>query len=203
MIRLWHDLIMASHGDLSPELKKIREKHRHFYLSVYTSTDALTNGYACGGGLDIGLNEAGIEDARKLSRRFKNNPIHVKKVVAGPELRTIQLADFLHDSVKGKIVIYREFADQYLGDWEGKTIVADVDVTNPPRGETHSDFSVRVLNGLVRMLQDDQLSLLATHPRVARMIFTWIGLGKEAIKPGVVYSVDLPEGMGIARFHEV
>jgi hypothetical protein len=59
------------------------------------------------------------------------------------------------------------------------------------------------LNGLVRMLQDDQLSLLATHPRVARMIFTWIGIGKEAIKPGVVYSVDLPEGMGNARFHEV
>jgi broad specificity phosphatase PhoE len=194
---------MASHGDLSPELKKLREKHRHFFLSVYSSTDAITNGYACGGGLDLGLDEQGMEDSRKLSRRFKNNPIQVKRLISGPELRTIQHADFLHDSLKGKMAIFREFADQYLGDWEGKTIEADVDCTNPPRGETRSDFSVRVLNGLIRMLQEPQVCLLSTHPRVAQMIFTWIGLEKESIKAGVVYAVDLPEGMGIAHFHEV
>jgi hypothetical protein len=62
---------------------------------------------------------------------------------------------------------------------------------------------VRVLNGLIRMLQEPQVCLLSTHPRVAQMIFTWIGLEKESIKPGVVYAVDLPEGMGIAHFHEV
>lgn len=194
---------MASHRDLSPELKKLREKHRHFFLSVYTATDASVEGYVCGGGLDLGLNEQGMEDSRKLARKFQNNPIRVKKIISGPELRTIQHADFFHDVLKGKMMIFREFADQYMGDLEGKQPAPGVELSNPPRGETHSDFSVRVLNGLVRLLQEPQNCLLATHPRVARMIFTWIGLEKEAIEPGVVYSVDLPEGMGIAHYHSV
>jgi broad specificity phosphatase PhoE len=194
---------MASHGDLSPELKKLREKHRHFFLAVYTSTDAIQNGYVCGGGLDLGLDEQGMEDARKLSRKFNKNPLKVKRIIAGPELRTIQLADFFHDELKGKIILFREFADQYMGDLEGKVAAEGIDQRNPPRGETHSDFSIRVLNGLVRMLQEPHVCLLATHPRVAHMIFTWVGLEKETIEPGVLYSVDLPEGMGIAHFHSV
>ena len=77
---------MASHGDLSPELKKLREKHQHFYLSVYTSTDAVVNHYICGGGLDLGLNEEGIEDARKLAKRFQKNPLKIKKIITSVDM---------------------------------------------------------------------------------------------------------------------
>lgn len=194
---------MASHGDLSPELKKLREKHQRFYLAVYTSTDALVNKYVCGGGLDLGLNEQGIEDARKLAKRFQKNPLKVKKIISGPELRVIQLADFFHDELKGKMLIFREFGDQFMGDLEGKVLSQNTDEHNPPRGESRADFSSRVHNGLVRVLQEKDLCLIATHPRVARKIFDWIGLEAESVEAGVLYSIDLPAGTGNAHYRQV
>ncbi len=194
---------MASHGDLSAELKKLREKHHQFYLSVYTSTDALVNRYVCGGGLDLGLNEEGIEDARKLARRFQKNPLKVKKIITGPELRTVQLADLFHDEWKGKMLIFREFADQFMGDLEGKVIAQNIDELNPPRGESFAQFSARVHNGLVRVLQEKDLCLIAAHPRVARKIFDWIGLKEEKVDIGVLYSIDLPAGTGNAHYRQV
>jgi broad specificity phosphatase PhoE len=194
---------MASHGDLSPELKKLREKHQHFYLSVYTQTDALANHYVCGGGLDLGLNEQGIEDARKLAKRFQKNPLKVKRIISGPELRVIQLADFFHDEMKGKMLIFSEFGDQVMGDLEGKVLGPNADMRNPPRGESYVDFSVRVHNGLVRVLQEKDLCLVATHPRVAQKIFEWIGLEEEKVEAGVLYSIDLPVGTGNAHYRQV
>lgn len=194
---------MASHGDLSPALKKLRETHHQFYLSVYTSTDALVNKYVCGGGLDLGLNDEGIEDARKLARRFQKNPLKIKKMVSGPELRTIQLADLFHDELRGKMLIFREFGDQFMGDLEGKVIAENFDEMNPPRGEGNASFSLRVHNGLVRVLQEKDLSLVAAHPRVARKIFDWIGLADEKVQAGVLYVIDLPAGTGNAHFRLV
>ena len=194
---------MASHGDISPELNKLRETHQHFYLSVYTSTDAIVNNYICGGGLDLGLNEQGIEDARKLARRFQKNPLKIKKLIAGPELRSIQLADLFHDELRGKMLIFREFGDQFMGDLEGKILDNDGDLRNPPRGESYVDFSVRIHNGLVRILQEKDLCLVTAHPRVARKIFDWIGLEEEKVGAGVLYSIDLPAGLGSAHFREV
>ena len=194
---------MASHGDLSPELKKLREKHQHFYLSVYSSTDATVNNYICGGGLDLGLNDQGIEDARKLARRFQKNPLKIKKIITGPELRTIQLADLFHDELKGKMLIFREFGDQSMGDLEGKVITQNVDEHNPPRGENRIDFSSRIHSGLVRVLQEKDLCLVAAHPRVARKIFDWIGLEEETVEVGVLYSIDLPAGTGNAHYRQV
>ena len=194
---------MASHGDLDPELKKMREKHQHFFISVYSSTDAIADDLVCGGGLDLGLNEQGIEDARKLSKRFHKNPIKVKKIITSPELRTIQLADIFHDEMKGKIFVYREFADQNMGDLEGKPMSASLNLDHPKNGEDVEDFSIRVHRGLLRVFQENQVCLIMTHPRVAQMIFRWLGIGKEKIEPGMVYSVDLPAGMGIGHFHQV
>lgn len=197
---------MASHGDLSPAFNKLREKHQQFYLSVYTSTDAELNGYLCGGGLDLGLNEQGLEEARKLARRFKRNPLKIKKIISSPELRTIQLADIFHDEMKGKMLIYREFGDQFFGDLEGKPLDQISPQTmdlNPPRGETHQNFSSRVHQGLVRVLQEKDLCLVATHLRVAKKILEWVGLGAEAIEPGALYSIDLPAGTGKAHLRPV
>ena len=84
-------------------LKKLRENHHQFYLVVYTQTDAHVEKYICGGGLDLGLNEFGIEEARKFSRRFKKNPLKIKRLISSPELRSIQMADILHDEMKGKL----------------------------------------------------------------------------------------------------
>ena len=189
------------------DFKSLRSKHQHFYLLVYPDTDADLNRYHCGGGLDLGLNELAMEEARKISRRFKKNPLKVKKIYASPELRAIQMADFLHDEMKGRIILAREFADQFLGDLEGKSF-EDKDsafrkISSPSRGERDETFSLRIRQGLERIFQEEDLIALVTHPRVAQEILEWIGLSHEVLKRCTLYSIDLPIGQGSAHHREV
>ena len=183
--------------------EKYREQHQHFYLVVYTQTDADVGRYVCGGGLDIGLNEAGIAEARKFARRFKKNPLKIKRMVASPELRSIQMADVLHDEMKGRIGLWREFSDQFFGEWEGKPWDENMDLKTPPKGETDEGFSLRIRTGLERLFQEKDLILVVTHARVAKKILQWMGLAKVEIEAGKMYSVDWPVGDGIPHVREV
>ncbi len=189
------------------DLKTFREKHHQFYLVIYSETDADHGRYQCGSGLDLGLSEQGMENARKLARRFKRNPLKIKKIFASPELRAIQMADFLHDEMKGKLTLCREFMDQNLGELEGKPVTSKEApfeiVQEPMRGERGDAFSLRVREGLERILKEDLLLVLVTHPRVASLIFDWLGLPSEELIRGKMYAIDIPEGQGIAHYREV
>jgi broad specificity phosphatase PhoE len=189
------------------DLKKLRDQHRQFFLVVYSETDADVGRYHCGGGLDLGLNENGMEEARKLSRRFKKNPLKIKRIYASPELRSVQMADFLHDELKGKLVLSRNFADQNLGSSEGEPLGSDLTATSvllePKRGETETAFSLRVREGLEAFLHEELLSVLVTHPRVAMKILSWLGLTGEVIERGKMYVLDLPVDQGAAHLREV
>ncbi len=187
----------------SEHFKNLRNEHRQFFLVVYTQTDAHVNRYICGSGLDLGLNDEGMEEAKKLARRLKKNPLKIKKMIAGPELRCIQMADFIHDEMRAKLVLSRDFADQFMGDLEGKPITDQMDFKNPPRGETSADFAIRVRRGLESLLVEEELTLLVTHLRVAKNLFHWIGLGTEKIDPGVIYGIDLPVGGGVAHYRKI
>lgn len=194
---------MASKQDL----KKLRNLHRQFYLVVYSQTNADVSGYYCGGGLDLGLDETGLEEARKLSKRFAKNPLKIKKIYSSPELRAVQMADFLHDEFKGKIVLSRLFADQNLGALEGTQIDAsqkqDFAFAEPPRGESDTHFSIRVRQGLEALMEETLLCVLVTHPRVAQKILSWLGIEHKRIERGTLYAIDLPADQGSAHLREL
>jgi broad specificity phosphatase PhoE len=194
---------MASKQDL----KNLRDQHRQFFLVLYSETDADANAYHCGGGLDLGLNENGMKEARKLSSRFKKNPLKIKKIYASPELRTVQMADFLHDELKGKLILSRQFADQNLGSHEGHPFNPGESISktlsSPRGGESEADFSVRVRQGLEAFMQEQLLSVLVTHPRVANQILVWLGLEGEEVERGKMYVLDLPIDQGAAHLREI
>jgi broad specificity phosphatase PhoE len=189
------------------DLKKLRNLHRQFYLVIYAETDADASGYHCGGALDLGLNENGIEEARKFSRRFKKNPLKIKKIYASPELRAVQMADFLHDEIKGKLVLSRYFADQNLGSLEGSPLETSQSAVtvfpDPARGENDELFSVRVRQGLEAFLAEPLLSVLVTHPRVGVKILSWLGLQSKELERGKMYVFDLPMDQGAAHLREI
>ena len=187
----------------SPDFKDLRKIHRQFFLVVYTQTDAHLNHYVCGSGLDLGLNETGIEEAKKFSRRLKKNPFRIKKMIAGPELRCIQMADLIHDEMRVRLTLSRNFADQFMGELEGKPFTETTDFKNPPRGETSGEFAVRVRQGLEQLLLEPELVLVVTHLRVAKNIFHWIGIGADTIEAGVLYRIDVPVDSGIARISKI
>ncbi len=181
----------------------IRAKHRQFYLVIYPKTDAHLGHYVCGGGLDLGLNEEGMDLARKIARRFKRNPLKIKKIIGSPELRAVQMADIFHDEIRVKLVLWRSFADQFMGDWEGRPIQENMDFDHPPRGETEEAFSARVGAATHELLLSDEACFVVTHLRVARRILKFFGLGSEVIEQAVVYAVDLPAGAGQAHLRKI
>lgn len=189
------------------DLKKLRERHHQFFLVIYPETDADVNAYHCGSGLDLGLSSNGIEEGRKLARRFKKNPLKIKNIFASPELRAIQMADVLHDEMRGKIILCREFCDQALGLHEGRPLQKDEDpffiFPAPERGETEDLFSLRVREGLEKIFKAELLSALVTHPRVAAQVLAWLGLENESLERGKMYAIDLPADQGKAHYREI
>jgi broad specificity phosphatase PhoE len=181
----------------------LRNERRQFYVVVHTQTDAQVGHYVCGGGLDLGLNEDGKEEARKLARRFKRNPLKIKRMIASPELRCIQMADIIHDEMKAKLTLAREFFDQYMGEYEGKPIHSDMDFAHPPKGETAQVFSVRVNMGLDKFLVEKDSALFVVHARVAAEILARAGLTGETMEPGKMYVIDLPAAQGRGHLREV
>lgn len=185
----------------------LRSEHRQLYLMTYTETDAVAQKYFCGSGLDIGLNDAGLEEAKKVARRFKKNPFKFKAIVASPELRAVQMADILHDQIKAKMSIFRDFADQFLGTLEGQPIAPGVDLTVPPKGETGKDFHSRVQRAFFELAQMPGPVLLVTHDRVAKAGLLALGLPPEEVRPGLepgqLYCVDVPAGQGIPKVRVV
>jgi hypothetical protein len=117
------------------------------------------------------------------------------------------MADFLHDELKGKLILNRAFSDQNLGELEGQPFRAGesaaTSVAEPVRGEHETDFSLRVRSGLEAFMEETFLCVLVTHPRVAAKILSWMGLEKEKLERGKLYAVDLPVDQGIAHLREV
>lgn len=184
-----------------------RAQHRQFYFLIYTQTDATVQGYACGSGLDIGLNDAGLDEARKSERRYKKNPLKFKAIVASPELRAVQMADILHDEVKAKMTIFRDFSDQFLGTLEGQKVGPGTDFTSPPRGESGKDFHARVQRAFQELLNLAGPIVLVTHDRVIKAGLLSLGLPPSEliglVEPGELYAVDVPAGQGLPKVRKV
>lgn len=179
------------------------DQHHRFYIAVYTETDAHVNRYICGGGLDLGLNETGMAQAVEIAARFKRNPLKVKQLIGSPELRAIQMADIFHDQIKVKLSLWREFADQFMGEWEGAPIDPNMDFKNPPQGETEEAFFARIRIGLEKMIQQKDLVFLVTHYRVAKAICRFFELKTDRIQPGKVYEVGVPSEERVASLKEI
>lgn len=182
-------------------MKVLRPSHQHFYVLTHTQTDADVQGYYCGGGLDLGLNAEGLEEARKTCRRFKKNPLKLKRIIAGPELRCVQMADVLHDEIKCKLTLSRVFADQFLGEWEGRPLAPRQGLPpnapeTAPRGETPEAFLGRVQEGVERLLADPVLTVLVVSPRVGQAVLQALGLGTESLERGVLTAIEIPAGGG-------
>lgn len=168
-----------------------------FFCVATTETDADVNGYSLGGGLDLGLTEKGIEEATKIAKKFRANPIKIKRIIASPELRTVQFADIFHDFVKVKLTLASDFKDQNLGALEGqKGVAADIVAMDLKNGEKANAFEQRITSVLKETKALNELMVLITHPRVLRVVFNLIGLQDEFIARGVVYSISIPEGGG-------
>ncbi|MGE0615853.1 MAG: histidine phosphatase family protein [Bacteriovoracia bacterium] len=152
---------------------------KEFYFFRHAATDLHAKGLACGGGSDVPLSEAGLQEARAAAKIFRKNPQKIKTIFSSSLLRAIQTADIVHDVVDVKLRVFPHFAERHLGDWEGKP-VAEIEgfsafAPTIPRGEAYAAFEKRVGEGLVIALGTAQVSLIVSHGFVAAVIQRILG----------------------------
>ncbi len=154
-----------------------------FYFVRHGQTDANLGNLAAGAGWDIELNENGLSQANALAQSVSIQAcIDVKTICVSPMVRARQTAEALSVVLKAPIVCVDELKEWHLGDWE-KRAWSDLPnlyhpETNPPGGETQSDFGKRIAAGLAQALSHPGPVLIVAHGGV------WHGITRLLSLPG-------------------
>jgi broad specificity phosphatase PhoE len=192
------------------DLKSFGPRRAPIYFYIYPETDLDLAGVRSGSGSDQGLNEAGKKELARFSLRFKKKPEGIRSIMTGPELRSVQAADFIHDQLRAKLRVLSLLKDQDLGSLEGISGVGESKIEGsrieaqaaflvedtPPGGESGADFAIRIHQVLEAVFQDDSPSILVCHPRVCAQIWDWFQLDKLLLKRGVLYFLDFSQWPG-------
>jgi broad specificity phosphatase PhoE len=146
----------------------MEEDKMHLYILRHGQTDYNLMG-KFQGQIDIGLNEKGIEQAKKVAQEF--SVIQFNKVFSSPLRRAIQTAEFATET---NIIIDNRITERSFGLLEGKESIADYEEKIVEyQIETIENLQQRVydfLDEILNRCQQNDNILIATHACVARMI---------------------------------
>ncbi|MCP4119929.1 MAG: alpha-ribazole phosphatase [Desulfobacteraceae bacterium] len=109
------------------------------------------------GQTDVGLSRAGLDQANFWQKYFSG--IHLDRVFSSPLSRAVHTAEIVSGLARDQITLMEELKEINLGEWDGKTFQKikeqfpgqwekrgnDLTGYRPPRGESFSDLSKRIL----------------------------------------------------------
>jgi alpha-ribazole phosphatase len=167
----------------------------------------------CYGRLDIGLSDAGREQAERLAAALGRHEWDA--VYASPRLRARQTAGALARAV----VIDHDLREIDFGELEGRTYdeIAETDpelyrawmerptTVHFPGGESFAELKLRALEALDRIRAAHEAAVVVTHGGVLRAgLAAWLGMPDEAIfrldqRYGGVTIVDWLDGVPLVR----
>lgn len=122
--------------------------------------------------LDPPLNSKGVSQAEAVAKAIKDSGAEVKKVIAGPLLRTVQTADIIAEQYGLPVEQDRGLISWSLGfmsgqDKEEYKELLDYYIDNPksvpPKGESLDDLEQRTFEFFERNLRNDELTVFTTH----------------------------------------
>lgn len=146
------------------------------WFVIHASTEASEHGLVCGGGTDLPLSSAGMKEAAKTATLLAKRELPVRVIFCSPLLRSIQMADFIHDKLPCKLRVIQELGERKMGRWEGERIdrIAGYSPLGDrvPGGESLVDFRSRVFNILEWLKKQPQPALVVGHEFFARMLIS-------------------------------
>jgi broad specificity phosphatase PhoE len=188
------------------DLKVLQERSHPIFIYLYPEMDSDLERFHRGGSSDIGLGEDAKNELVLFSKKLKKNPFQIKTIFTGPELRTIQASDFIHDHLSVRLRILSDFGDQDLGALEGASWAEGESswsiLPAPPGGEGEEAFGLRVRAGLGKVFAEPGAALLVLHPRVAVQILLGFQLEVRPLRRGSLYCFDFSQGGWSPKFSE-
>jgi probable phosphoglycerate mutase len=148
-----------------------------FYFVRHGQTDANLGDLAAGAGWDIELNANGHSQAKALAESDSIQAcVDVKTICVSPMTRARQTAEALSSVLKAPIVCVDELKEWHLGEWEKRAWSELPNLyhpdTNPPGGESQSEFGKRIAAGLATALSHPGPVLIVAHGGV------WHGISR-------------------------
>jgi broad specificity phosphatase PhoE len=121
------------------------------------ATAANLLGLRCGGDLDLGLVEAGREQAVRAALRIIALEQPVRLIVTSDLRRTRETAEIIARVLGGAaIVVEPDFAERSLGEWNLRSIDGTQEWLErghtPPGGETNETFEARIARAVCRIV---------------------------------------------------
>ncbi len=156
---------------------------QRFFFVRHGQTDANMGNLAAGAGWDIDLNLTGLAQAQQLAEsEHIKSCLDVQTVCVSPMRRALQTAAALGSIIKAPVVQIDELREWHLGDWERRSWSELPNLfqpeSNPPNGESQSEFAERVAVGLNKALAHPGPVLIVAHGGV------WHGIAKILSLPG-------------------
>ena len=129
------------------------------------------------GSTDIELTPKGIEQAKELGQKIKNENIKIDKILCSPLIRAYDTAKYISEATGLPLKIEERLTEQNFGKYEGtarngeefklsKQSFAD----NYSGGESMLRLAQRIYNLLDDIKNDDNIYLLVAHNGIARVI---------------------------------
>jgi broad specificity phosphatase PhoE len=153
---------------------------------VHASTEAQENGLICGA-LDVPLSPTGMKEAKKAAQTFARAKTGVRVIWCSPLLRSIQMADFVHDEIAGKMRVLQALGERRLGIWEGLA-VSRVPEFSPltleaPGGEGIEALRLRVREAVNEVREQTAPVLIVGHEIFGRVMLSLLGAPDRELSP--------------------
>lgn len=127
-----------------------------FYIIRHGESIANVEQYASGH-VDVPLTEKGIQQAYAAQKTVEALEVKPTIIIHSHLQRARNTANILNEHLKLDTVEDPMIAEQNYGDWEGQpwaiTRQPTRDGIDPPGGETHKDFHLRVKNAISKFVQ--------------------------------------------------
>lgn len=142
-----------------------------FYMIRHGQSVANRDGYFSGN-LDVDLTELGQEQAMIARQHVENLNIPPVTIVHSHLSRARDTATIINENLKLPMHETPLIGEHKFGDWEHepweKVRPRFLDGENPPNGETHEEFSLRVRNGVNHAITKEGPVLIVCHGGVFR-----------------------------------
>ena len=129
------------------------------------------------GSTDIALTDKGIEQAKELGQKIKEENIHIDEILCSPLIRAYDTAKYISDATNLPLKVEPKLIEQNFGKYEGtarngedfklsKQSFAD----DYCGGESMLRLAQRIYNLLDDLKNDNKVYLLVAHNGIARVI---------------------------------
>ena len=167
-----------------------------FYMIRHGETVANAKRYASGA-MDTPLTDKGLQQALDTHDVFKTLTPKADLIIHSNLSRARDTAHIINSLLKLPMVEEASIAEQNFGDWQGMPwddLRAKVDnEQTPPNGESLEIFYDRAINGLSKILNqnEDKLLLITCHGGIFAALFNHFNIKKQETHNCALYEFEI------------